>query len=192
MRDVFFERQIRGKVKEFEKNIATAIKANTKTYWKYANSKLRTKPHVPDLKIYEANYTCSEQEKVDFLNDFFTSVFTKENLSNIPNVPDLNHNAVLKDVDIMEEVILEVIKSLDTSNSPRPDNIHPRVLKETADAIAHLLSIIFKSSIDAGVLPDTWKVANVSPIFKKDNKHFIENFRPISITSNVCKVIKKC
>ena len=100
----------------------------------------------------------------------FSSVFTKEDLSNLPNVPNLNRIAVLKDVEITEEVVLEVIKSLDTSKSPGPDNIHPRLLKETSDVIAHPLHLIFKGSLDVGVFPDTWKIANVSPIFKKGNK----------------------
>ena len=183
--------KVRSKIKEFEKNIATAIKTNSKKYWQYANSKLKTKSQVPDLKINETNYTTSEQEKVDILNDFFTSVFTKEDLSNLPNAPNLNHTAVLTDVEITEEAILEVIKSLDTSKSPGPDNIHPRVLKETADVIAYPLHLIFKGSLNAGLLPDTWKIANVSPIFKKGNKHVRENYRPISLTSIVCRVMER-
>ena len=125
------------------------------------------------------------------MNDFFTSVFTKEDLSNLPNAPNLNHIAVLTDVEITEEAILEVIKSLDASKSPGPDNIHPRVLKETADVIAHPLHLIFKRSLNAGLLPDTWKIANVSPIFKKGNKHVRENYRPISLTSIVCRVMER-
>ena len=83
------------------------------------------------------------------------------------------------------------IKSLDTSKSPGPDNIHPRVLKETADVIAYPLHLIFKGSLNAGLLPDTWKIANVSPIFKKGNKHVTENYRPISLTSIVCRVMER-
>ena len=53
------------------------------------------------------------------------------------------------------------------------------------------LFLIFKSSLHAGVLPDTWKIANVSPIFKKGNKHVTENYRPISLTSIVCRVMER-
>lgn len=70
--------KVRKKIKEFEKNIATTIKSNSKKYWKYANSKLKTKSKVPDLKTDDNSYTSSEQQKVDILNEFFTSVFTKE------------------------------------------------------------------------------------------------------------------
>ncbi len=55
---------------------------NSKKYWQYADSKLKTKSQVPHLKINETNYTSSKQEKVDILNDFFSSVFTKEDFSN--------------------------------------------------------------------------------------------------------------
>ncbi len=98
---------------------------------------------------------------------------------------------MLKDVVITNEAILEVIKSLNISKSPGPDNIHPRVLKETADVIVHPVHLIFENSLNAGVLPDDWKLANVSPIHKKGNKHVKENYRPISLTSIVCRVMER-
>ena len=53
------------------------------------------------------------------------------------------------------------------------------------------LFLIFKSSLHAGVLPDTWKIANVSLIFEKGNKYFRENYRLISLTSVVCRVMER-
>ena len=73
-------------IKAFEKNIAENSKTNNKKYWKYVNSKLKTRSKVPDLKLNETVYTKSEQEKVDLLNHFFTSVFTSEDLSSVPQI----------------------------------------------------------------------------------------------------------
>ena len=106
-------------------------------------------------------------QKFDILNELFTSVSTKEDLSNLPNVSNSNRCTDLENVEINEEVILEIIKSLNASKSPGPDNLHPRVLKETADVIAHPLHLIFKSSLDIGLLPNTWKLANVSLYSKR-------------------------
>ncbi len=182
--------KIRKKIRDFEKNIAITIKSNSKKYWKYANSKLKTKSRVPDLRINEDLYTSSEQEKVDILNKFFTSVFTKENLTNLPIVSNTNCSAILDKVEITENYILQMIKSLNASKSPGPDNIHPRVLKESAEEIFYPLYMIFKKSLETGVLPCSWKKANVSPVFKKGNKHEKENYRPISLTSVVCRLLE--
>ena len=51
-----------------------------------------------------------------------------------------------------------------------PDGIHRRVLKELADVIAGLLSIIFQWSWESGEVPGNWKLANVVPVFKKGKK----------------------
>ena len=39
-------------------------------------------------------------------------------------------------------------------------------------------------------MPDEWKLANVTPIFKKDSKSLPSNYRPISLTSVVCKMLE--
>ena len=52
------------------------------------------------------------------------------------------------------------------------------------------MSILLRKSLDEGVVPDDWKIANVSPIFKKGDKRKVSNYRPVSLTSQVLKVIE--
>jgi len=35
-----------------------------------------------------------------------------------------------------------------------------------------------------------WRTANVTPLFKKGSKHHVNNYRPVSLTSQICKVIE--
>ena len=46
-------------------------------------------------------------------------------------------------------------------------------------------------SLSSGVLPCDWKLADVSPIFKKGAKNLAENYRPISLTSIACRILEK-
>ena len=62
------------------------------------------------------------------------------------------------------------------------------MLKETSLAIAEPLSILFNSSFDKGKVPKNWKEANLSPIYKKDDKSLVCNYRPISLLSCIGKV----
>lgn len=71
-------------MRQFEQKIANNINSRNKHYWRYANSKLKTKSRVPDLKVDDNSLTNSEQEKVDVLNHLFTSVFSREDLSSVP------------------------------------------------------------------------------------------------------------
>ena len=182
---------IRNRIKEIERNIAMNIKTINKHYWRYANSKLKPKSRVPDLKVGDNRFTNSEQEKVDVLNQFFTSVFTRENLSSIPQIEERQYAFPLTDINITENLVLNALKSLNASKSPGPDSIHPRILKESAEVIAIPLCLIFKSSLRTRMLPEKWKWAHITPVFKKGSKHDKENYRPISLTSIICRLLER-
>ena len=49
---------------------------------------------------------------------------------------------------------------------------------------------IMKASLETDVVPDDWKAANVTPIFKKGSKNEIGNYRPVSLTSQICKLLE--
>jgi len=64
-----------------------------------------------------------------------------------------------------------------------PDGIHPRGLKELAEEPAKPLSIIYQQSWLTGEGPDGWRIASVTPIYKKGQKENPGNYRPVSPTS---------
>ena len=64
------------------------------------------------------------------------------------------------------------------------------MLKEAKHQISRPLSILFSKSLSAGKVPSEWKLANVTPIFKKGDKSQPGNYRPISLTSIVCKLME--
>ena len=71
-----------------------------------------------------------------------------------------------------------------------PDNIPARLLKEASDELAPVLCLLFNATLHQGKIPCDWKSANVTPIFKKGDKHKPENYRPISLTSIICKTME--
>ncbi len=95
----------------------------------------------------------------------------------------------LTDILILEEEIVEKLRKPNPTKSPGPDGIHPRVLKETAASIAKPLEIIFNKSLEKGKLPAEWKEAHVTAIFKKGKKSAPGNYRSVSLTSIICKVM---
>ena len=76
--------------------------------------------------------------------------------------------------------VLKQLELPNPSKSTGPDGIPPRVLKEMADVLATLLIDLFQMSLGKGVVPDDWKKANDSPIYKKGEKHLASNYRPVS------------
>ena len=72
-----------------------------------------------------------------------------------------------------------------------PDEIHPRVLREPAEVIAEPLSIICQRSLLTGEVPEDWRLASVTPIYKKGCKEDPGNYRPVSLTSVPGKVMEQ-
>ncbi|KGL80459.1 RNA-directed DNA polymerase from mobile element jockey, partial [Tinamus guttatus] len=92
---------------------------------------------------------------------------------------------------VEEDWVREHLRKLDIHKSMGSDEMHPRVLRELADAIAKPLSIIFERSWRMGEVPEDWKKANVMPVFKKGKKENPGNYRPVSLTSIPGKVMER-
>jgi len=68
---------------------------------------------------------------------------------------------------IQVETVSKQLLHLDCHKSMEPDGIHPRLLRELAEMIAKLLSIIYQSSLSTREVPEVWRLASVAPIYKK-------------------------
>ena len=92
---------------------------------------------------------------------------------------------------IQEETVRDLLLQLDCHKSMGPDEIHPRVLRELVEVIAEPLSIIYQRSLLMGEVPEDWRLANVTPIYKKGCREDPGNYRPVSLTSVLGKVIEQ-
>ena len=73
-----------------------------------------------------------------------------------------------------------------------PDQLLARILRVTVEVIAPSLTDLFCKSLRLGTLPEDWKLANVVPAYKKDQKDQVENYRPISLLPIVSKALERC
>ena len=95
------------------------------------------------------------------------------------------------EVDFDISKVKDILSSIDSNKAQGPDNIHGLVLKKCACALAKPLSIISKLVYSTGIIPVEWKLANVVPVFKKDEKENVENYRPISLACICGKVMER-
>jgi hypothetical protein len=96
----------------------------------------------------------------------------------------------MEEVSITEKMVREKIRKLKPDSAAGPDEIGPRILKELEAVLTTPLVEIFRKSISTGEVPDEWKKANVTPIFKKGTKKDPGNYRPVSLTSVCCKMLE--
>ncbi|KFO06870.1 hypothetical protein N312_03050, partial [Balearica regulorum gibbericeps] len=92
---------------------------------------------------------------------------------------------------IQGELVSDLLSRLDTHKSMGPDRIHPRVDRKLAEVLTKPLSIIYQQSWLTGEVPIDWKLANVPPIYKKGQKEDLGNYRLVSLTSLLAKVMEQ-
>ena len=81
--------------------------------------------------------------------------------------------------------MVDVLKILKLNKATGPDGIRNRMLKLTHSTVSYPLTKLFYLSLKTHTYPDLWKTAHLTPIFKKGEKSFCCNYRPVSLTSNV-------
>src|SRR5271170_5771837 len=98
----------------------------------------------------------------------------------MPNRTDKSFS--LKHIAIVKSGILKLINNLNSYKSPGPDRISPKLLKLLPDEISDYLLLLFNKCFKLETIPSHWKLANITPIFKKGIRSLSENYRPISLT----------
>nr|XP_047141284.1 uncharacterized protein LOC124816226 [Hydra vulgaris] len=180
---------VKKSIRNFEKNLAPYSKNNPKSVYAYINNKTRIKDSIKAIKLHNGIITTDNQEIVNTLNEFFASVFIQDDSSE--EVLDNNLLTKCSDPDFSISIIPKHLSNLNMYKSVGPDNVHPKVLKECSEFLSSSLAIIFVKSFITGSIPKLWSCANVVPLFKKGNKLDPTNYRPVSLTSIVGKVMER-
>ena len=95
-----------------------------------------------------------------------------------------------KNINITDEGVKKLLLNLDPNKACGPDGISPRLLKIVAEEVTPALTLLVRNSYQTGTLPLDWKLAHVTPVFKKGERYKAENYRPISHTCIACKVME--
>lgn len=184
--------QLRRKHRAYVNNMFTfADKTKedpSKRFWRYI--KHRRSPavrNIDPLRRGNALLT-SPIDKANLLNEQFVSVFSNPGIK-ISLSPTL-HKSEMTDITINKAGVLKELRRLKPHKASGPDDISPRILLEMADILADPFVTLFQSSLDKARVPKDWKTATVCPVYKKGEKHLAANYRPISLTCIVSKVLE--
>ena len=174
----------------YEQNLIGDMKQNPKLYHGHCRRTLKTKQGVTNVVNGDGIMTETEQETAASLNRYYHSVFTRDDGTLTPDFPDRTEERI-SDVIFSVNNIEERLQEINPNEATGPDGVEGRLLKECAEEMAPILHGIYRKSLDEGEVPEVWKEAEIVPIHKGGSKAVMANFRPVALTSVVCKILEK-
>ena len=201
------QRLIKSAKRDFFENQVNENRFNSKALWKSLSQLGYSQKMKQKLKIgIEIDGDiCFEDSKVaDEFNKFYTTVAEKL-VSKLPtprNQFDGNHvsnfykgkgvkNDSFQLSEVSEDVVLKHLQGINPTKSTGLDKLPARFLRDSAPGISKQITFIINLSIQSNTVPANFKKAKVVPLFKKDNKFDVGNYRPVSILSTLSKVLER-
>ena len=127
------------------------------------------------------------------LNEYFSSVFNREDISILPVLETKFEGREFYYLGqlIVTPTMVAKIRDMKDNKSPGVDGIPPKLLLEIVEHISIPLATVFNLSLEEGIVPLNWKEANIIPLFKKGSRNKSENYRSVSLTSGICKLLER-
>ena len=88
-------------------------------------------------------------------------------METLPGMGDFNYEEPLSVVNVTNDIVFNKLKNLKSCKSAGPDGLHPRVLREAAAQLCIPLTILFKRSLNEGLLPEDWKESQCDSNFQE-------------------------
>ena len=183
--------EIKKARKNFETKLAQNIRYDSKSFFAYVRSKSKARVKTGSLKDDNGKLLEKGGEVAEEFSEYFGSVFSKEDLASIPELPreEKSEEGGIK-MEITFERVRKILRRLRADKAPGVDELSPRILLHIQDEICLPLCILFEKSMEEGKVPEDWKRANIVPIYKAGSRNRAENYRPVSLTSQVCKLFE--
>ena len=141
---------------------------------------------------HNGKFVCDFKEKSKIFNYYFAQSCSVINSnSTVSERIFYRTDASLAKIVFIIDNIADIIKNLDSNKSHCLDNITIHMLKICGVLICKLLEIILRTFLNHGKFLEEWKKTNVVPVFKKDDKQCVKNYRPISLLPICSKIFER-
>jgi hypothetical protein len=142
--------------RNFEKRLANEKGSSNGPFYAYVKKRTKIRSTIGPLKDKENRTITDDKEMAELLNKFFSSVFTREDVQNVPSAAEMEAPS-LETMDITYRMVQEKTRSLKPGSAPGPDGIGPQLLQELQKELVPALVLIFRRSIQNGEVPEDWK-----------------------------------
>ena len=159
----------------------------TKKFWSYVKSKTASQ-RIPEFVSFKGIVRNCPEDQANLFNEFFFEQFSEASIYDI----DIDYSNDWRfDIEFDHQRVRKILSNINSNKAYGPDGIHGKLLKNCAVGLAYPLSLLFHSCYNIGTLPREWKLGHIVPIYKKGDKHEVSNYRPISLTCLIMKVLER-
>lgn len=193
-----YNRLIRQRKKDYFNDCLISCQGDLKKSWEIIQEAVgnKKKKNFTDHLIQSNAKITGEMNMANTFNEHFSSIASKicekippSNRSPESYIEESDNNFLMPK--ITPQMIIEATNSLKCSPSQDFSGLSPKILKLVIVHIASPLSHIFNLSLHEGVVPNQFKIAKVSPIFKGGDETQANDYRPISLLSAFSKILEK-
>ena len=180
------------------KKINTDIDKTGKEWWRLCKSVSfqKSQEHTIPPLLHNDQNIYDNEHKSHAINEYFASISNVDtnNIQIDTHLSDQTHQSpsTLENIEITQQDVHDIILTLKIHKACGIDGISHRLLHESVKYISQPLCTIFNRSLKLGIFPDTWKLANIAPIYKSKETNLIKNYRPISLLSCLSKLFERC
>lgn len=179
--------------KEYLMHLQNTMSSNMKVFWSFTKNKRQTNSYPNELSynnIKSSHPPDMCQLFADYFQTTYSSIVTSSNTYHIdPINPEASNE--FNHITILAENVECILSKLDENKHGGPDGIPNIFVKRASKNLSAPLTTIFNRSLHAGIVPDRFKMALVTPIHKKDKKSEVVNYRPICLLNVFSKIFER-
>ena len=178
---------------------------NPKKFWEVINESfgnLKDKVQQDTILISEdSNCEIPVESGANYMNTFFCSIGSnklcdKEILDrySVYNSNDVDYNSMCMEFEFIEvnwKCVKKVVNDIDIHKSSSVEHLNSKILKDAFIVLILQLTHLFNCSLGTNLFPDEWKLGKIIPIPKTKERHYVTNWRPISLLALPGKLLEK-
>ena len=156
----------------------------------FVNKRLAGRSSVGAIVADDGSIFTDNHKKANAFNTYFASVGVSDD-GTVPPIRNTALSETLDSVTFSETDVLKSINKLKCNLSAGPDGLPPMLFKKLKYCLTKPLAMLYNQIMSVGYVPCDWRNAVIVPVFKKGTAGQVSNYRPISLTCVLSKIMER-
>ena len=164
---------------DFKSNLFTNSSKPYHEVFRYLHSISKSSSLPPNVHLNGSALTITPLQRVELFSSYFHSIYQPCNMEILENLnfsSEIPTSFQLCEFDCSEEIVYDILASLDPSKATGIDSIGPKLLRRGAFSLCKPIYKLLQHCITHKCIPNEWKIHLVTPILKSGNSSNVANY----------------